>query len=160
MAGAGWDGGQASSGLVYISGSAGHQGYEDTVVVQRGAAQSATDATMTRAARIYFWNGTAYQLVTVGLSTEGTYDTASVYYHGANVTLTASATISISPAIQKESGSACAVDSCKVQADAGMISVTLSIVVEPASGTPYLLETVAIINGSTGQADFTEPDDV
>jgi prepilin-type N-terminal cleavage/methylation domain-containing protein len=154
MASPGWSGGQAPNGLVKVS------GYLDTVLVQRGASQSATPGAITRDATIEVWNGTGYTPIDVGDHPEGMYDTASVHYNGANVTLTASATVSVSPPSQKTSGSACEVDSCKVEADAGMISVTLTIIVEPASGTPYILEALALINGSTGEAHFTEPVDV
>jgi prepilin-type N-terminal cleavage/methylation domain-containing protein len=155
MASPGWYGvNTAPNGLVYI------MSYQDTVLLQRGASQSATAGAMTRTAQIYYWNGTGYQLIDVGLATEGTYNTASVYYDGANVTLSASATIGISKPSGKVSGSPpCAEERCRVEADAGLISVTLKVIVEPASGTPYVLETLALINGSNGNAEFTEPVD-
>jgi prepilin-type N-terminal cleavage/methylation domain-containing protein len=156
MGGTGWidsSGDPGPAQLVSVS------GYADTVLVQRGAAQSATPATITRLGTISYWNGTGYTPVNVSVSPQGVYTTPQVFYDGANVTLTASATIAVSPPSQKVSGSECEKDRCRVQADAGLISVTLKIIVEPASGTPYLLEALLLINGSTGLAEYTEPVD-
>ncbi len=155
MVSSGWDGGEAPDGLVNV------QDYADSVLVQRGAAQSATDPTISRTATISYWSGTGYiTLPPVVTSTVGTWSTGHVSYSGANVTVTGSATISVSGPITRESGSNCAVDRCRAQADAGLISVTLTLVVEPTSGTSYMLETVLLINGSTALAQYTEPVDV
>jgi hypothetical protein len=155
MVTSGWIGSKAPKGLVEIV------GYNDSVLVERGAAQSTTAAAITRAATINYWNGTAYTpLSVISTTPDTTRTTGVVTYADANVTLTASATVSVSAPIAKTSGANCAVDRCRVQGDAGLISVTLKIVVVPASGTPYLLETVLLINGSTAYAQFTEPVDV
>ncbi len=154
MASSGWFDGAAPNGLVEVL------GYQDSVLVQRGAAQDATPGAITRQASINYWNGTGYTMLPVDFSTEGTYNTGLVFYDGVNVTLTASAAISVSAPSERTSGSQCEVDRCRVQADAGLISVTLKIVVEPVSDTPYMLETLVLINGSTGLAQFTEPVDV
>ena len=152
--GTGWYNAEAPNGLVVVS------SYSDSVLVERGAAQDSTPGAITRSATINYWNGSGYSTINVNSTTEGTWATPVVFLDGAAVTLSASATISVSAPSERESGSQCDIEMCRVQADAGLISVTLKIIVEPLSGSPYQLEALALINGSTADAQFTEPVDV
>ncbi len=152
--GSGWNGGQASTGLVTIT------NYKDNVLLERGGAQQANPPVYDRTATVRYWNGTGYTQKSVTKTTTATWASAQVTWSAADMTVVAQATVSVMPANSRESGSDCAVDRCRVQLDTGLISVTTRFTVIPIVGEAYVLESVVLLNGANALAQYTEPADV
>lgn len=147
---AGWTGGQAPSGLATL------QGYSDSVLVNRGASQKADGSTTSRSGTIRIWNGTGYD--SISLASGLTYNRTSpaVTTTVAGVTVTATATVDVAPAVTNVSAPdpSCASDSCTIDANVGSVTITVTYVVKDGAADAWSFVSQSVVEGSQATASY------
>ncbi|GEA88808.1 prepilin-type N-terminal cleavage/methylation domain-containing protein [Cellulomonas cellasea] len=128
-----WDGGvAAANGLVRVA------SYTDSVLVERGSSQRTTAATATRSASVQYWDGAGYQTLTVTPSTNQTVNGGQVTWTTPNGTVTAKATVAVTPAMSIASNPdplLCKTDGCSLDAEAGTLTVTVTYTLSTPLGS-------------------------
>jgi|GEM_PF-393098 len=150
----GWTGGKAANGIVRIT------GYTDSVMAQRGVNQKNTAASLTRTGTVSYWNGSTYANVALGAGTSAGYTTGTVEWESANIKVTATGRVTITPSQQASvyTDATCKNTACEVNASNGNITVAIQYLITPKSGAvdPFVISVTTQINGSSAAATFTE----
>ncbi|MFI2752064.1 prepilin-type N-terminal cleavage/methylation domain-containing protein [Cellulomonas sp. P22] len=128
---AAWVAGSAPNGLVRVT------GYHDSARVERGVSQPVVDGVATRSGLVSYWNGTAYTDLTLGPLTNQTAVSAPVTWTAAGVTVTAQATVVITPSMSIASNPdvACKTDGCAIDTSAGDVTVAVTYTLTDATGS-------------------------
>ncbi len=150
-----WNG-EAASGIARLEGRTGCSFYRDSVLVQRGAAQTDTVPTIDRCGQIRYWTGlgaTGYSTLAVNASTDTIVYTAPVQWTNGTVTITATGQIQVSPGRHDAVGAdaTCNTEACAVTATAGNILFVVAYEVEWSSHH-YVVTSVTTVNGASGAA--------
>jgi hypothetical protein len=156
IGGGGWST-QAVDGLVLVekkSSCAVNTGFYESVMVQRGASQKATVPTSTRCGQIRYWSGSAYTTVAIGAAAVTPMDTPIMTFTSGEYTLTAQAHVEVDAAATATSGPAdCISDACVVQADAGLITISVNYTITWSGGS-YALSSVTVVNPPQATASY------
>ncbi|WP_061962166.1 prepilin-type N-terminal cleavage/methylation domain-containing protein [Demequina flava] len=154
IVGSSWDGGDAASGLVTIT------GYNDSVLAQRGTSQTTTAAQLSRGGSLQYWNGSGYSSLSISPSASGSGTIPEVTWSNALVTVTASGAVSVSRSSDVVDGvdPVCAEEACSVNASTGTVTATINYTVEPTVGDPFILSVKTTLNGSSASASYKEPE--
>jgi len=126
-----WAGAAAPTGLVKVA------SYGDSARVERGVSQPTVTGTATRTGTVSYWNGSSYTDVAVGLLTNQTRVTPVVTWSGGGVTVTAQATVTITPSMSIASNPdpTCKTDGCSIDTSAGDVTVAVTYTLTDGSGS-------------------------
>ena len=136
---------------------------KDSVLVQRGASQKATPATVTRSGTLRYWDGTSTQTVTFTKDTTftaaigpATYVAADPGYWIEVVSGSVSIAAADEPAVNNEDA-ACLETACSVYANSGIITVQYQVVVHTPSNPAGFAQNVSTsINPVSATASFKD----
>lgn len=141
---AAWDAASAPAGLVRVS------GYHDSARVERGVSQPVVGGVATRSGVISYWNGASYTDLVLTPSTNATAVSAPVTWTAGGVTVTAHATITVTPSMSIASNPdpvACKTDGCAIDMSAG--DVTIGVTFTLADGATSAAFTAATSLGTS-----------
>jgi hypothetical protein len=165
--GAGWNSGTAPEGMAVLEGKTtcpvspnGKYYYRDSVLIQRGASQTATAPTSTRCGQIRYWNGSAYTPVAITSASGATINTAPVTWTKDDYTIVGNTQIQIQGEVKASQGAdpACKTEACSVTISAGRITFVSSYDIT-WSGGQQLLIVVTKVDSPSASASYTAAPD-
>lgn len=145
-----WTGGAAPSGLASVS------SYTDATRVERGLSQRTAAAVTSRAGTVSYWNGTGYSTIVLDRLTSTTVVTPAVSATVGGVTVSATATVTVTPAMAIASNTdpvGCTGEGCSVTSDTGTVTLTVAYVVT-AGGVPSAFTAATSLGSGRASAAF------
>ncbi len=133
--------------------------YSDSVLVQRGANQMSTAATMSRTATIRYWNGSSMVTSSVNASSTGDVATTApvTWSAGGGLSVTAQATVSATPVSSQVLGEDpvvdCTSDTCAATATAGSLTVSIRYTITSATST-WNVNQATVLSSSSATASY------